>query len=570
MFLRKIKNKKTGRISLSIVQTYRVKGYKYPKTKTIKSLGYLDELEKEFEDPISHFTEEARILTEQYKQENSSITLEVDPNQKLDENIASRKNLGYAVLSRIYHDLEIDKFLVNRQRRMNFEYNMNTLMKLLVFSRLLYPDSKKATYENRSSFFEKTNYSIDDLYRSLTFLSQLSDDLQIWLHERIKQKYGRDSSLVYYDVTNYYFETDKNDSLRKKGMSKEHRPNPIVQMGLFMDTQGIPISYHLFPGNTHDALTLRPGMSELKRKFNLGKIIVVADKGIISGDNIYHTLSGKNGYVFSMSVRRAFGAFRKYVLDEEGYRQYGEEYRIKSRLEPREIQVTSVSGKKITKTVDEKQVVFYSEKYAKRARAEREKAIEKAMDLINHPGKYTRSTSHGATSYVNNVHFDKETGEILDKGSSLQLDIDKIREEEKLDGYYAIVTSEYKLSDEKIVDIYRGLWKIEESFKVTKSDLETRPVRVSTEDHINAHFLTCYTALVIARILELKTANKYSVAAMMDSLRKASCSHVDRNYYVFDYCDEILKETGDKFGIDFTKKFRTYGEMKKILAASKK
>ena len=271
-----------------------------------------------------------------------------------------------------------------------------------------------------------------------------------------------------------------------------------------------------------------------------------------------------------MSVRKASREFKEYVLNEDGYRQYGENYKIKSRLEPRVIHVTSTSGKKIKKTVDEKQVIFYSEKYAKKARADREKTLKKANDLIKHPGKYTCSTSYGAAAYVNDIQFDKDTGEILNKGQSLQLNIDKICEEEKLDGYYALVTSEYKLSDEKIIEHYRGLWKIEESFKVTKSNLETRPVYVSRKEHINAHFLTCYTALVVVRLLELKTNNKYSLTGMLESLGKASCSHVDKNYYVFDYCDEILKGIGKEFNIDFERKFRTLGEIKKILAASKK
>jgi len=224
-----------------------------------------------------------------------------------------------------------------------------------------------------------------------------------FVNDRIKLQYGRDTRLVYYDVTNYYFEIDEQDELRKKGVSKEHRPNPIVQMGLFMDTNGIPITFDLFPGNTNDCLTYRPILSRIQKEYELGKVIVVADKGMNTGDNIYYTLSAKDGYVFSMSVRGADKELKSYVLNEDGYEWYGNEYKRKSRLYPRTIKVTSSSGRKLNKTVDEKQVVFYSEKYAKRAKAERAAAIEKAIDLIKNPGKYTRSTSYGAASYVKNI-----------------------------------------------------------------------------------------------------------------------------------------------------------------------
>lgn len=569
MYLKKTPQK-SGRIYLSIVDGYYDKQKGYSKQVTIEKLGYLDELEKKYDDPIAFFKEKVEKLKMEKAQQKTPVSIVFSPDEKLDTCLTYRKNFGYSILSRIYHDLEISKFLINRQRSTKMEFSTNNIMKLLVFSRLLNPASKRKTFDDRNRYFENANYSLDDVYRCLTFFNKHSSALQLWINDRIKQLYGRDSNLVYYDVTNYYFEIDDTDELRKKGVSKEHRPNPIVQMGLFMDAAGIPITFQLFPGNTNDCLTLRPNLSRIQRQYNLGKVIVVADKGMTTGDNIYYTLSAKNGYVFSMSIRGADKELKDYVLKEEGYEWCGSEYKRKSRLYPRTILVTATSGKKIKKVVDEKQVIFYSEKYAKRAKAEREATIAKALELIKNPGKFTRATSYGAVGYVKNIKFDKDTGEIITPQTALKLDEDRLRKEEALDGYYAIITSEYKESADHIIEIYRGLWRIEESFRVTKSDLEARPVYVSREDHIQAHFLICFIALVIARILEMKLEHKYSISQMLASLSKANCTHMKQNYYLFDYYDDVLKDMENLFEIDFSKRVRSLGEIKKILADTKK
>jgi len=280
---------------------------------------------------------------------------------------------------------------------------------------------------------------------------------------------------------------------------------------------GLPIAYKLFSGNVVDKLTLIPMLKELCRKYNLGRIIVVADKRLNTGDNIHFNTFRKNGYVFSQSIRGATDEFKEYVLSDKGYVWKGEDYKSKSRIYPRTITFND-DGKKVTKTVDEKQVVFYSRDYDLRAKAERAPAIAKAMDLINNPGKYKKSTSYGAAKYVKDLEYDKETGEILTVGHVPTFDVEKLKEEEKYDGYYSIVTSEIKETDERIIEMYRGLWRIEESFKVTKSDLETRPVYLSREEHIKAHFLICFIALVIARLLQHRTNNKYSVGRILESL----------------------------------------------------
>lgn len=569
MFLRKNFSKKTGRTYLSIVHNYRDKDTKTTKAKIIKSLGYLDELEKEYDNPIEYFTNEAKRMDEQRLLDNSPISFAINKDELIPTDSTNRKNFGYVALSKIYHELGINTFLTNRQRHSKEEYDANLIMKLLVFSRLLHPSSKKKAFEERGRFFERDNYSLDDVYRCLSLLSKHKDNLQVWLNDRIKENYGRDSSLVYYDVTNYYFETDKTNDLKKKGFSKERRPNPIVQMGLFIDNNGIPITYELSPGNVNDCLTYRPNLAKIKKEYELGKVVVVADKAMTTGDNIWYTLSGKDGYVFSMSVRGATRELKDYVLDENGYSWLGSEYKRKSRLYPRTIQVSATNGKKIKKIVDEKQVIFYSEKYDKRAKTERAATIAKAQELISNPGKYTQATSYGASGYIKNIEFDKETGEILESSKKLSLDLEKLEEEEKYDGYYVIVTSEYKESDDRIIEMYRGLWKIEESFRVTKTDLEARPVHVSRNDRIEAHFLTCFIALIIARLLEMQLEHKYSIGRILESLSRSQCSHIQENYYLFDYYDDVLKDIGEKLEIDFNKKILSLGEIKNILGQAK-
>ena len=571
MYLKKTPNAQ-GRIRLSIVDNYYDKQKKCSRQKTIESIGFLDELEKIYEDPISHFQKRVELLNQQKKEKQAPINFTFYDSDRLCIGDNLRKNFGYAAFSKIYHELKLDTFFNNRQRHTKESYDANTIMKMLVYSRLLAPASKKASYDNRDQFFEKTDYSLDDVYRCLTFLNRHKENLQVWMNDRIKEQYGRDTSLIYYDVTNYYFETDEQTDLLRKGVSKEHRPNPIVQMGLFMDNNAIPITYELFAGNTNDCLTYRPNFGRIKKQFDLGRVISVADKGMTTGDNIWYTINTptKDGYVFSMSIRGADKSVKEYVLDEEGYEWFGEEYKRKSRLCPRTILVTSNNGKKIKKQVDEKQVVFWSKKYATRAKAEREAALAKARDLAKHPGNYTRATSYGAAKYVKKVEYDKETGEILTASSILDINEDLIREEEALDGYYMLLTSEMDTPDDKIIDMYRGLWRIEESFKITKSELEARPVYVWTNEHIEAHFLTCFVALTLSRILEMKLEHKYSAGRILESLSKANCSLIQQNYYMFDYFDEVLKDIGDLMNIDFAKRVRTLGDIKQTLADTKK
>jgi len=563
-------SKSNGRPYLSIVQGYRDPVTKKVKHKTIQSLGYLDVLEKEFSDPVAHFKRVVEEMNQKQLEENLPVTIAFDQDALLSPGNTNRKNIGYAVLSKLYHDLQLHSFFTSRSQKFQSEYNLNSIVKLLVFSRILCPASKKRTYEGKEFFFDKMDFSLDDVYRSLSQLVTLNDSLQRHLHRRIQKKFGRSMEIVYYDVTNYYFEIDKQDEMKRKGVSKEHKPDPIIQMGLLTDQQGIPVSYDLFPGNVNDCETLMPVLDQVKKEYAVGRFVVVADKGINTADNVAFALAGGNGYVYSQTVRGANKELKKYVLDESGYRIAGEGFKIKSRLYPREIRVSNAQGGRSKIRIDEKQVVFYSADYAHKAKADREPALLKALELVRSPTKYNKATAYGAAKYVKNLVFDPKTGEVLTAKQKPYFDEEKLREEERFDGYYAIVTSEWEKSDEQIIDIYRGLWRIEEAFKVTKSDLETRPIYLSRNDHIQAHFLICFMALVIVRLLEERLGNRFSVSKIADSLKRASGSNFEENWYVFDYADEITLAVKEAFGIDLSHKYLKLGEIKKILSGTKK
>jgi len=557
-----------GRELLCVAHNYRDVLTKKSKAKIIKTFGYVDELKKVYPDPIGHFKEVVARMNEEEAVKKALCRIQINPSDVVSED--GRKLIGYAPLSQIYHNLGLKLFFNNRSRYTNAEYSLNDIMKTEIYSRILFPGSKKSAFEQKSLFFEKNDYSLDDVYRCLSFLNSFKDDVLLHLHSKITERYGRTTELMYYDVTNYYFEIDEQDELRKKGVSKEHRPDPIVQMGLLQDVNGIPVTYKLFSGNTNDCETLVPIMKKIKRDFNVKKTIVVADKGLNTHQNIAFNILQGDGYVYSQTVRGGHKELKDYVLDESGYRNFGDTSKIKSRVYPRLIGVTDIHGKRKEIRIDEKQVVFYSEDYAKRAKCEREAAVLKARDLVKDPAKYNRATSYGAAKYVKNLEFDKETGEVLTVKSIPVFDAEKLAEEEIWDGYYAVVTSELDKSDEEIIEIYRGLWKIEESFKVTKSGIKSRPVFVSSQEHIQAHFLICFIALTIIRILEKQLGNNFSAAQIAESLRGAIGFPLQENWYHFAYADDVTAQIQKTMDIPLTNKFLTTGDIKKILGNTKK
>lgn len=595
-----------GKIYLSFVQGYRDE-FGNSKQKTIEKLGYLEDLKNMYDDPIAHFKEVA-------KQRNAELMSEYtikNLNTQTIELNSKPKNLGYAVLKKIYKELGLDETLKEEQSKYKIEYNLSDILPFLVYMRVLKPGSKKDNYENKDLLFENTDFSLDDIYRSLTILSPLKEKIQQVMWEHTKNKYKRNTSNCYYDCTNYYFEVEYNDEdeyeldsdghiikdekgepvlmkhgLRKRGPEKNHRPDPIVEMGLLMDSSDIPLAYDLFPGNESEKKSLIPILKRTKADFDLGRTIIVADRGLNTSDNIIHIAGTSieqskklNGYVYGQSVRGADEEFKAWVLEQD-YKtdvlidDNAEEVTFihKSRVYPKKMQIvrddkgkTKNGNDKVQYiTVDQKQMVYYSQKYADKQKRDREKIVAKARDLMSHPDRYTKATSYGVAGYINNLKFVKSTGEVAN-AYELTLNEERIKEEEKYDGYYSIVTSEEHLSDIEIRRIYRGLSRIEETFKVTKSGLSGRPVWVSLEEHIQSHFLTCFIALVIVRLLEKRLNNKYNFQAIINAIRNYTSCNIDHDIYLHSFRNEVIDSFEQEFNIELSKKFKNLSEIKKIL-----
>ena len=542
-------------------------------------------------------------MTEQKKTEKS-ITITIDSHKKMNTDTDDVRNIGYGVLKELYKKLELDKFWNWKTRNLSVEFSVDQIFRLLVFSRILNPASKKGTFEHRNFYFEDFgNFSLDDVYHALDIICDNKEALQKWIYDHSDNICTRDMSISYFDCTNYYFDIGRSDmdtlddngnpvdkegnpvatKYRKRGPEKNHRPDPIVEMGLLMDRNGIPLAFDLFPGNESEKVHMRPIINRVKNEFSNSRIIFVADRGLNTSDNIYY-LNGDNkgdnnqrdGYVYGQSIRGADAEFKRWVL-EGGYRinkvinDDGEEvfFQHKSRIHPKElhVNVTKPGRKnplKKTVSIDQKQMVYYSEKYAKKQQADREVMIQRAKDLIKHPKKYDKVTSAGSATYVLNIAFDKNTGEIVE-GKSLELDLKKIEEEKKYDGYYSIVTSELNMSDTEMREVYRGLIRIEDTFKISKTEFDSRPVFVRTNDHIDAHFTTCFTALVLIRLLQTKLENKYPVEKIINALKNYCCVPLDTNTYQFTYYDEILAACGRAFDMELDNKYRTRQQIQRLL-----
>lgn len=595
MYLHKQK-KKDGDLYLSIKEKYHV-----PKVgsreRTVESLGYLSKLKTEYDDPIAYFDAYAKKLTAQKKVEKMK-TLTIDMAETLEIDECDARNLGYGILKRIYRELELDKFWSWKTRNRKMQFSTDQIFRLLTFSRALQPGSKRFTLNNKNFFFESfDDVSLDDIYHALDVISENQQALQTWIFEHSQKLLKRDLSVSYFDCTNYYFDIgapdldgcDENGNpteikYRKRGPEKNHRPDPIVQMGLLIDKNGIPVAYDLFPGNESEKVHMRPLINRVKADINDCRIIFVADRGLNTSDNIYW-LNGDNkgennprdGYVYGQSVRGASEEFQAWLLDSRGYvtetiaDSNGDAitFRHKSRIFPKElhVNVTKPGQKKPVKktvSIDQKQMVYYSEKYARKQRREREIMVARAKDLIAHPKKYDKITSKGSASYILNIAFDKTTGEIVE-GKDLQIDEAKIAEEAKFDGYYSIVTSELEMSDIKMHETYRGLSRIEDSFKVTKTYFNSRPVYVRQNSHIEGHFATCFMALVLVRILESMLGEKIPTGKLLASLKKYNCTMMEPALWKITYYDKVLEECGKIFDWKFNQKYRTQQELRRFL-----
>jgi transposase len=590
MFL-KVTKLKNGKINLSFVEGYRDPATKKVKHKLVENLGYLDEYIDRYDDPIAHFKEIARIRTQELNEEKRKKEIflgTISEDETMDVNEDSLQHMGFLPLSSIYHQLKIDKFIINRQRSLSMDYSLNDVMQLLVYTRILSLGSKIDSYRQKERMAKDFKCDWYDVYRALDYFASFRDDLLLHLHEQVRINYQRKTDVVFYDVTNFYFEIDKEDEFRRKGYCKHNTRNPLVQMGLLLDSDAIPIAYQLFKGNTHDSQTMMPLLHKIRASYGLGRIITVADKGLNSGDNIAFLMAKGDGFIFSQKIRGASKDLQDYVFDQSGYvdvhgivkhadswnerngNQDSGLFRMKSRLYPQEFWVTHADDVKRKIPLDVKQIVCYNELYARRQKHKRAELIAKAKRIIENPKRYDKSEAGGALRYVKNIEYDPETGEYIKTRRLPSLDEDRIAEDEKYDGYYAIITSELDMPDHDVVKAYHGLWEIEHSFRITKSDIEARPVNVTLEQRIDAHFLTCFIALLVLRLLCKRLDGKYAPEQVIQSLRNYQVCWIKDNVYKATYYDQILKDLGEDLNLRLDRRFLKAGDIRQLIANTKK
>ncbi|GHU65503.1 hypothetical protein AGMMS49983_13320 [Clostridia bacterium] len=446
--------------------------------------------------------------------EPDKVSVEFDKTNE-EDCFCDPKNIGYFFLDSLYDALGIYDVLNLAKSRSEIGYDLNGLAKLLVFGRALEPGSKQMTFMRRDDYLFPVTSSKKqiEIYRALDILDEKSDAVQRRMNLKISKGIGRDKDICFYDVTNYWFETDDNDEdvcddsgnvitegIRKSGPSKAKNRKPIVQMGLFIDSNGIPISYKLFPGNHIDQTTLRPALKKTINKMDFDRVIVVADGGLNSGKNIAHIIEEGNGYIVSKSAKGSDRDTRKWILEEEGY-VWNETKTFKSKSMIRGRTVTDEDGNKVK--IKEKIVSYWSKKQHDYARHENEKFIRYLETVIEHPDKI-KDKPRKIEKFLDKVEADKVTGEVVKTVTARSLNEDKIKEYFDIMGYYTIMTSELGMPDREVIDKYHGLSRIEDSFRIIKSDLEGRPVYVRTQEHINAHFLICFIALTMIRIIQYR------------------------------------------------------------------
>ena len=497
---------------IRVVEGYRDSDGKI-KQRTIKTFGYLEDQPNQsvFLKEVAAFDKEFFLSKKAKKDSFTTFFYE--------DSFNIPYNYGYRFLETIYDSLHIKSFF--NQTNFKCDYPLNDIFKYLVLQRILNPDSKRATVQLKDSFYNfHTHFELHHVYRALDKINDVKVNLQKHLNEQIVSLIGRDNTYAFYDVTNYYTEIDfPNDSedLRQRGVSKERRVEPIIQLGLFIDSNGLPISMSLFKGNTADSKTLQPIMEEIKVNYHLKRLVVVADKGLNTSSNINYIVNNDDGYVVSQILRGKKGKrYHEELFNEDSY-IYNQNRTFKHKLFTEEYETINQKGETITR---KRNVLLYWKLEDEIiARRKRDDKLDRAIKSL---GNNAYAIKHTYEEYIKEIHLVNQTGEIANKVKKI-IDHDKVDNDSLYDGYFCIITSELDYDYKKILEVYGGLWRIEESFRITKSDLELRPIYVSRESRINGHFLICYTALLIIRMLQLKLKFSLSVERIVRALKSSKC-----------------------------------------------
>ena len=507
-----------------IYQSYRKESGK-TSSRIYRKLGKFNDLLAQFDGDkdkmMAWAKEEAAKDTAAYNKQKEKVSVQFSPAARIPLDEERSFNAGYLFLQKLCSELRIDNICRNIRNRHRFTYDLHAILTDLIYARILSPSSKMSSYSYCQSLLEPPRYSLQNVYRALSVMSQEADYIQEELYRDSNFIHDRNTKILYYDCTNYYFETEEESGDRKYGKSKEHRPNPIVTMGLFMDADGLPLAFDIYPGNQNEQLTLRPLENKVIRDFDCSEFIFCSDAGLGSVRNRFLNSFGNRSYVITHSLKKMKKEDREIALKPTQFRLPGSDKMIDLRTldETDENVFDSVYYKEIpivTGNMDETLIVTYSPKYKNYQRKIRARQIERAEKMIE-SGKNRRGKNPNDPA-----RFIKKTsvtgdGEIAEK-AIYELDPKRIREEEMYDGFYAVITN---LEDDpaEVIKINRRRWEIEENFRIMKSEFEARPVYVQRDDRIKAHFLTCYISLLVYRLLEKKLDEKYTCSQILETLR---------------------------------------------------
>ncbi|MBC5658540.1 IS1634 family transposase [Anaerosacchariphilus sp. NSJ-68] len=561
-----------------IYQSFRKANGK-PSSRIYKKLGKYNELLQKFSGNEEKMMEWARTEaakeTTLYNQQKEQISVTFSQVARIPLEEERLFNVGYLFLQQLCSELRFDNICRNIRNRHRFTYDIHAILTDLIYARILAPSSKMSSYSFCHSLLEPPKYSLQNVYRALSVMAEESDYIQEELYRNSNFVHHRNTKILYYDCTNYYFEIEEESGDKKYGKNKEHRPNSIVTMGLFMDADGIPLAFDIFPGNQNEQLTLKLLETKVIKDFDCSEFIFCSDAGLGSVKNRFLNSFGNRSYVITYSLKKMKQEDREIALNPTQFRLPGSNKMIDLRtLDETDPEVFHTIYYKevplVTGSMNETIIVTYSPKYKAYQQKIRGRQVERAMKMIQGPGKCRRGKNQNDPARF--IHKTSVTpdGEIADQ-ALYALDEERIREEAMYDGFYAVVTN---LEDDpsEIIKINKRRWEIEENFRIMKSDFEARPVYVQRDDRIKAHFLTCYISLLVYRLLEKKLGEEFTCNQILETLRKMNVTLLSKDSgYIPAYkrtkLTDALHNTF-KFRIDF--EFITKSSMRSIISNTKK
>ena len=541
----------------------------------VRKLGTLKDLLPEHgptrDDVMAWAKEEARLETLKYKQEqeNKSIQITFHADRQLDYEKQVFYRGGYLFLQSIYYQLHIDKICRKLKSKYKFKYDINAILSDLVYARILEPSSKRSSFKAASEFLEKPSYELHDVYRALDVLGNECDLIQSEVYKNSHFLGSRNDKVLYYYCSNYYFEIEQEDGSKKYGKSKEHRPNPIIQMGLFMDGDGIPLAFSLFPGNANEQTSLKPLEKKVLGEFGCQKFIYCSDAGLGSEDIRSYNHMGKRAYIVTQSIKKLKKEEKEWALNPQGFKRVSDDTPVDITKLPADDKGLYYKDEPYTtKKLHQRLIITYSPKYAIYQKTLRDKQVERAQKMLDSGNtKKNRKNPNDPARFIETTASTKE-GEVADIHH--YLDENKIAEESQYDGLYAVCTD---LLDDEVGDILKvseGRWQIEECFRIMKTDFSARPVYLQDENRIKAHFLICFLALIIYRFLTKKLESKYTCEELLDTLKTINFVEVQEQGFIPTYKREsITDDLHEACGFRTDYQFITKSKMKTIQKQSK-